>query len=144
MKNLEDREFVRSVLRDPNKSSSKHKLLTALGLQSFKLTKGRRNQLKRTLTYINNMHRNGAYAISLNSNVDRVLLIFAPKLLCTEQGQILSKTSKLGLGIESKVKIPRIKSEEVIIDLNTELKSETSKSILYAAGFSMHQDDIET
>ncbi|WP_198559918.1 DUF7195 family protein [Colwellia sp. 12G3] len=52
-----------------------------------------------------------------------------------------SGLKKIGLGLESNVKISRVRAYEVIIDKNTSLDSTYDKSILYAAGWSIKGAD---
>jgi hypothetical protein len=48
---------------------------------------------------------------------------------------------KIGLGLESKIKISRIRSSDVVIDKNTNQEKVTDKSILYVAGWSLSADE---
>lgn len=141
---FKNRELVREIIKDPLKSKSKSKLFNALGLNSLKLSKGQRNQLNKAISFINIMHRNKAYHISLTSNVDKVISILAPELGAQNSSEATAENVRLGLGIESNIKIPRVRTDEVKIDSNTKLKSSRSKSILYAAGFSMKHGEEET
>ena len=43
----------------------------------------------------------------------------------------------IGLGVETEIKIPRIRREDVKIDVNTEKKKKVEKAILYAAGWTL-------
>nr|WP_306287578.1 hypothetical protein [Pseudoalteromonas sp. WY3] len=46
----------------------------------------------------------------------------------------------IGLGVESSLKIPKVRSSEVVIDKNTINHHIRDKSILYAAGWSLAKD----
>ncbi|WP_138953793.1 hypothetical protein [Vibrio rotiferianus] len=46
-------------------------------------------------------------------------------------------TPRIGLGLESQVNIPRVKSREVVVDKNTSTEKVTDKHILYAAGWNL-------
>lgn len=46
-------------------------------------------------------------------------------------------TPQIGLGLESKQEIPRVKSDEVVIDRNTKRENQYDNHIIYVAGFSL-------
>ncbi|MGF1689612.1 hypothetical protein L4C35_00015 [Photobacterium kagoshimensis] len=50
---------------------------------------------------------------------------------------------RIGLGLESVITLPKVKSEDVVIDLHTEQKNTKDKHILYVAGWSLSQPEDE-
>lgn len=64
------------------------------------------------------------------------------KVSAKEKVSQLKAIKRIGFGLESEVKIPKIKSTEVAIDKYTEIENRGEKSILYAAGWSLkHEND---
>lgn len=54
--------------------------------------------------------------------------------------------TSIGMGLESVISLPKIKSEDVVIDVHTQRKNAEDKHILYAAGWSLREskDDKPT
>jgi hypothetical protein len=63
-----------------------------------------------------------------------------PKISAQDKINQLKGLSKLGLGIETQIKIPKIRATDVVIDKNTKQNKVTDKSILYAAGWSLSNE----
>jgi hypothetical protein len=64
----------------------------------------------------------------------------APKRPDVSAAEILEShksTVKIGYGLESNVKIPQVRVNDVVIDKNTDKTHKKDKSILYAAGWSI-------
>ncbi|EGQ8127139.1 hypothetical protein P3553_23090 [Vibrio parahaemolyticus] len=47
--------------------------------------------------------------------------------------------TSIGMGLDSVISLPKIKSEDVVIDAHTQRKSVEDKHILYAAGWSLRE-----
>lgn len=63
------------------------------------------------------------------------------KISVKDKIEQLKATPTIGLGVESSLKIPKVKSSEVVIDKNTINHYIRDKSILYAAGWSLAKDN---
>jgi hypothetical protein len=59
------------------------------------------------------------------------------KVTATEILSINKGTVKIGLGLESNVKLSRVKADDVVIDKNTDKKNKNDRSILYATGWNI-------
>ena len=64
-----------------------------------------------------------------------------PKVTAQDKITQLRATPKLGLGIETQIKIPKVRATDVVIDKNTKQDKATDKSILYAAGWSLANEN---
>ncbi|MGO2181801.1 MAG: hypothetical protein ACTH36_05670 [Pseudoalteromonas nigrifaciens] len=62
------------------------------------------------------------------------------KVPIEEKKEQLKAIPTIGLGVESSLKIPKVRSSEVVIDKNTINHHIRDKSILYAAGWSLAKD----
>jgi hypothetical protein len=63
------------------------------------------------------------------------------KLSVQEKIKELKAIETIGLGVKSVIKIPKVKSIDVVIDKNTEQEKIVDKSILYAAGWSLSNEN---
>lgn len=62
------------------------------------------------------------------------------RLSAAEKAEALRAATKIGLGIESCLKLPRVRRDAVIIDIHTSSERRYDKSILYAAGHSLKSE----
>ena len=63
-------------------------------------------------------------------------------ITASEKAEAMRGATKIGLGIKSSLKLPRVRREAVVIDVHTKSDSNYEKSILYAAGHSLkHETD---
>ena len=88
-------------------------------------------------------YRRNCIRIHLNQKPKHVLckLKATEKCVCRKKKQAkqpnLIKPVQIGLGIETKVRIPRVKASDVVIDEHTTVSNKQDKHILYAAGWTL-------
>lgn len=141
--NLDFRKRVRRDLHAIYETAMRSQFLDALEVERYfqslviKHTKG---QGKRKRISIDK----NVKGKSARNNTPRKRLSKQPlrmdSITASEKAEAMREAAQIGLGIESSLKLPRVRRDAVVIDIHTKGDSNYEKSILYAAGHSLKHE----
>lgn len=145
---LDTRELIDETLLRVIMGDTYQKILCLLGSNGIKFNKNQKEKLKQVLftkekdNYVNAIYLKEFLSVSIHSAAQKKRKIFRSlkdaKNYVREIRNHRKNIPQIGLGIESRVRIPRVKSAEVTFDKNTKLDKIHEKSILYTAGWAIN------
>lgn len=141
--NLDFRKRVRRDLHAIYKTAMRSQFIDALEVERYfqslevKHTKGKdkRKKIFVDKTVKRKSARNKTSRKRLSKQPLRLDSITA-----SEKAEAMREATKIGLGIESSLKLPRVRRDAVVIDIHTKGDGNYEKSILYAAGHSLKHE----